>query len=115
MICSTENVLYVLTCMGCNEDYMRHAADEMECPCTMIISILIGNTLMERVHIKQVLHPEIIMCPASRHIDICAFHLPIPNKIMLFFKVNYSNPTLRDSKQKYFIKLTKAKLNGSYC
>ncbi len=57
---STENVLYVLTCMGCNEYYVGQTS----------------NVLMERNRLhKQVLHPDIATCSASRHIDRCASHI----------------------------------------
>ncbi len=83
MTCSTENLLYVLTCMGCNEYYVGQT----------------NNALRERntVHKQQVLHPDIANCPASNHIAKCASHLPIPYKIIALFKINSPNNALRDS------------------
>ncbi len=73
MTCSTENVLYVLTCMRCNEYYVGQTS----------------NALRERnmVHKQQVLHTDIGNCHASRHTNRCTSHLPIPYKIMHFFKI----------------------------
>ncbi len=84
MTCSTENLLYVLTCMGCNEYYVGP----------------ISNALRDRnrVHKQQVLHPDIANCQASRHIDRCESHLPISYKIMLFFKMYSPHPALQDPK-----------------
>ncbi len=81
----TENLLYVLTCMGFNEYYVGQTS----------------NALRERnrVHKQQVLRTDIANCPTSRHMAKCAFHLPIPYKIMLFFKINSPNPALRDGKE----------------
>ncbi len=60
----------------------------------------------------QVLHLDNVNCPTRSHIARCASHLPIPYKIMPFFRINYTNPALRDNKEFYFIKKTKAKLNN---
>ncbi len=58
---------------------------------TVCIKLHVGqtsNALMERsrVHKQQVLHPDIAKCPASKHIDRCAFYLCIPNKLMPFLQ-----------------------------
>ncbi len=73
MPCSTEYLPYVLTCMRCNEHYVGQTS----------------NTLKERnrVHKQQVLQPDIANCPASRHIDRCASHHPIPYKTMPFLSI----------------------------
>ncbi len=56
---STEDVL---TYMGCNEYYVRQTS----------------NPLREknRVHKQEFLHPDIVICRASRHINKCASHPP---------------------------------------
>ncbi len=93
----TENLLYVLTCMGFNEYYVGQTS----------------NALRERnrVHKQQVLHQGNANCPASKHIAKYASNLPDSYKIMPFFKINSPNPSLRDSKEFCFIKKTKVKLN----
>ncbi len=79
-------------CMGCNEYYVRLEGREHNRSCTQIL-----------LSVRQV----------DTTSDMCASHLLIPYKSMPFFKINSTNPTLKDSEESYFIKITKAKLIGS--
>lgn len=98
MNCGTQNLLYVLVCMGCNEYYVGQT----------------GNSLRERnrVHKSQIKNVSIACCPASRHIHTCARNKYPQYRIMPFFKIHSANASLRDAKELYFINKTKALLNG---
>ena len=58
MDCSSKNLLYVIKCEGCGEDYIGET----------------GNELRKRmtVHRQQIRDPTINMIPLSAHLRTCA-------------------------------------------
>jgi len=86
MTCSTQNVIYVLTCMGCNQFYIGET----------------GNTLRERtrIHKEQICHPQYRKIRVSGHIDTCGKR---KFKIFPFYKVRCDDSILRRCKERFFI------------
>ncbi len=97
MTCATQNLLYVLVCMGCNEYYIGQTMNALR--------------KRNRIHKQQTNNPAIANCTASKHVHVCARDKPIQYKIMPFFKINSPNSALRYAKEIYFIEKTKAALN----
>ena len=58
MSCTSKNLLYVMRCEGCGEDYIGQT----------------GNELRKRmtVHRQQIRNPELRMIPLSEHLSKCA-------------------------------------------
>lgn len=96
--CSNKCVIYVITCNGCQENYIGQTSD-----------------LRKRVtvHRQQIRQSEYTMIPLSEHVRTCArtknplfFICPIYR----FFKESTENE--RTIKEKRFIQIFKPKLNA---
>jgi hypothetical protein len=98
MNCGTQNLLYVIECQGCFENYIGQTS-------TTLRSRI-------RVHKQQINQPQYRNCPVSKHISDCAGNSKIPFKVIPFYKILSQDDTFRDAKEAYFIKKIKPKLNG---
>ena len=98
MTCEVKNVIYVMKCRGCGEEYIGET----------------GNFLRKRVtiHNQQIRDPRTRMLRVSGHIDECANHLNPKYYIFPFYKMYLESTTLRRAKEKWFINTLKPKLNG---
>ena len=98
MTCEVINVIYVMKCRGCGEEYIGET----------------GNFLPKRdtIHNQQIRDPRTRMLRFSGHIDECASHLNPKYYIFPFYKMYIENTTLRRAKKQLFINSLKPKLNG---
>ena len=95
MSCDTKDVIYVITCPGCNEYYIGET----------------GNTLRARVrvHKQHINRPEYRQLQLSAHLETCG------NKqftIFPFYKLKCAGAIQRREKEKHFIHTLKPKLNS---
>ena len=99
MTCEVKNVLYVMKCSGCGEEYIGQT----------------GNYLRKRVtiHNQQIRDPKTRMLYVSGHIDTCAQQLNTKYTIFPFYKMYSDSVSFRCAKENYFINLLKPKLNKS--
>ena len=99
MSCNVQNVIYVMRCRGCGEEYVGET----------------GNFLRKRVtvHNQQIRDPRTRMLKVSEHIDTCARGLNPKYYIFPFYKLYTESATFRRAKEKYFINTLKPKLNKS--
>ena len=97
MSCDVKNVVYVMKCGGCGEEYIGET----------------GNLLRQRVtiHNQQIRDPKTRMLKVSEHIANCAHNLNPKYKIFPFYKMYSESTTLRRAKEKFFINTLKPKLN----
>ena len=97
MTCEVKNVIYVMKCRGCGEEYIGET----------------GNFLRKRVtiHNQQIRDPRTRMLRVSGHIDECASNLNPNYYTFPFYKMYSESTTLRRAKEKYFINSLKSKLN----
>lgn len=95
MSCTSQNVIYVITCPGCNEFYIGETGNQIRA--------------RVRVHKQHINTPEYRKIKLSEHLDTCG-----QKKFNLFpFYKMYTETILeRKEKEKYFIKLFKPKLNS---
>lgn len=97
MNCGTQNVLYVLECQGCMENYIGQTSD-------MLRSRM-------RVHKQQIKTPQYRKIPVSKHIADCAGEMEIPFKVFPFYKIIHPDKTFRDVKELSFINKFRPLLN----
>ena len=97
MTCEVKNVVYVMKCRGCGDEYI----DET------------GNFLRRRVtvHNQQIRDPNTRILFVSEHLNICAQQMSSKYHIFPFYKMYSDSTSLRRAKEHYFIKLLKPKLN----
>lgn len=97
MSCNVQNVIYVMRCRGCGEEYIGET----------------GNFQRKRVtvHNQQIRDPRTRMLKVSEHIDTCAGNLNPKYFIFPFYKLYTESATFRRAKEKYFINTLKPKLN----
>ena len=97
MSCNVKNVVYVMKCRGCGEEYIGET----------------GNPLRQRVtiHNQQIRDPKTRMLKVSEHIANCAHALNPKYNIFPFYKMYSESTTLRRAKEKLFINTLKPKLN----
>ena len=95
MSCDTRDVIYVITCPGCNEYYIGETS----------------NTLRSRVRV----HKQHINTPEYRQIQLSA-HLETCGKkqftIFPFYKLKCASAIQRREKEKHFIQTLNPKLNS---
>ena len=97
MSCDVKNVIYVMKCRGCGDEYIEET----------------GNYLRKRVtvHNQQSRDPRTRMLQVNAHIDTCANNI-FPNYYTFpFYKMYPESTTLRRAKEKFFINSLKPKLN----
>ena len=95
MNCEVKNVIYVITCRGCGENYIGET-----------------NNLRQRVtiHNQQIRDPTTRKFPLSAHIDNCSTSDP-KYFIFPFYEMRTQDVTKRKMKEAYFIIYLKPKLN----
>ena len=96
MSCEVKNLIYVIPCGGCHEEYIGET----------------GDTLRHRVtvHKEQIRDASTRMLYASGHIDYCARNQFTKFKIWPLYKMQNDNAA-RKMKENYFINLFKPNLN----
>ena len=92
-----RNLIYVIRCGGCQEEYIGDT----------------GDTLRHRltVHRQQIRDESTRMLYVSGHIANCAKNQSIKFQILRLYKMQNDNTTSRKMKENYFINLFKPKLN----
>ena len=97
MSCETQNVIYLLQCGGCGEEY-------------------IGDTLRHRMtlHRQHIRHSNVRKLFVSEHIANYATGLDINFRLFPLSKLKTDNATSRKIKESYFIELFKPKLNRTF-
>ena len=97
MSCDIKNVVYIMICRGCGEEYIGET----------------GNLLRQRVtvHNQQIRDPRTRILKVSEHIANCAHTFNPKYKIFPFYKMYSESTTLRRAKEKLFINTFKPKLN----
>ena len=87
MSCDVKNVVYVITCRGCNENYIGETVN------------LRHRTTVDN---QQIRVPSTRMIPLSAHIDNCSDKDP-KYYIFPFYKVKTMDAAVRKMKESYFI------------
>lgn len=95
MTCESKNLIYVITCGGCNQFYIGET----------------GTTLRARIrmHKQHIQVPEYRKIKLSEHIDRCGQG---QFKVFPFYKLFQENITERREKEKYFIQKFNTSLNS---
>ena len=88
MDCTTENLLYVLECQGCMEQYIGQTSNSLQ-----------SRITLHRQHIN---HPEYRKLPVSEHIPSCAKNKKIQFKVFPFYKIFNDNKDFKDTKEYFF-------------
>ena len=96
MNCKSQNVLYIITCGGCGEQYVGKTHDNLHA--------------RVRVHKQHVNSPVYRKLGMSKHIDECCDN-NIKFSIVPFYKLS-SDTTIGKIKEEYFIDKFKPFLNG---
>lgn len=97
MSCDVKNVIYVIKCRGCDNEYIGETGD-----------------LRKRVtvHNQQIRDIRTRMLPVSTHIYNCAASYSPKYTIFPFFKMSTESVLRRRQKETYFIRTLKPELNG---
>lgn len=95
LTCKSSNVLYIITCNGCQEQYVG----------------MTNNTLAKRftVHRQQINNSKYRQIGVSEHIDKCCSH-DIKFTVTPFYKIS-SDKTTGETKEQLFIQQFKPSLN----
>ena len=72
MNCSSKNILYVIKCNGCGEDYIGQTSNELRKRMT--------------VHMQQIRNPHVRMIPLSNHLHNCSKNKTKPFSVFPFYK-----------------------------
>lgn len=97
MTCNVRNLIYVIQCQGCHEEYIGETGDILRHRLT--------------VHRQQIRNPSVRMLYVSEHISVCSGQLDVKFKVFPLYKTNTDSITARKLKESYFIELFKPKLN----
>lgn len=97
MDCNSANVLYILTCNGCGQQYVGETGDTLR------------NRI--RVHRQQIRDASTRMLRVSEHIEKCAKTEPYFT-VFPFYKLSCEDVLYRREKEQYFIRKFKPSLNG---
>ena len=97
MTCEVKNVVYIMKCRGCGDEYIGET----------------GNFLRKRVtvHNQQIRAPKIKLLFVSENLNVCAHQMNPKYHIFPFYKMYSDSTSLKCAKEHYFIKLLKPKLN----
>ena len=100
MSCEVKNLIYVIRCGGCHEEYIGE----------------IGDTLRHRVtvHKQQLRDASTRMLYVSGHIDYLARKEFTKFKIWPLYKMQTDNAAARIMKRKLFYKFISAKIKQAY-
>ena len=96
MSCKAKNVIYVIQCRGCNEQYIGETVN------------LRNRATLHNQHIK---HAELRKIPVSQHIAECSDQDP-KYYIFPFYQMKTESIIKRKEKEKYFIRTFSPKLNS---
>ena len=99
MSCDAKNLIYVIKCKGCDEEYIGET----------------GDTLRHRLtfHRQQIRDARVRILYVSNHIANCARFQPVKFSILPLYKMQTDCVSARKIKEKHFIGLFKPKLNKS--
>ena len=97
MNCTSTNLVYVITCAGCGQNYIGETGDVLRNRVT--------------VHKQQIRDPDTRMLGVSAHIDECAAGLTPQFTIFPFYKILSSTESMRKNKERFFILKFKPALN----
>ena len=97
MGCDVKNLIYVMQCSGCGEEYIRET----------------GNSLRHRmtVHRQQLRQTNVRTLHVSSHITNCARNYAVKFRLFPLYKLKQDSVTIRNMPETYFIELFKPKLN----
>ena len=96
--CASENLIYVITCMGCQQKYIGSTSLTLRRRCTL--------------HRQQIASPEYRMIPLSGHIENCAQNFKPQFLIFPFFQLAHNTSRqFRLNKENFFIEKYTPKLN----
>jgi hypothetical protein len=98
LTCSSNNLIYVLICAGCDEYYIGETGDTIRA--------------RVRVHRQHINNANCAPLKVSRHVAACTSFSIIKFRVVPFYKLTEDNPALRKEKEKYFIDLFKPQLNS---
>lgn len=95
MSCSTKNLIYVITCAGCEKHYIGET----------------GTTLRTRIriHKQHISTPEYRKIKVSEHLDVCGHG---QFSVFPFYKLYTEDTISRREKERHFIKTLKPALNS---
>ena len=96
MDCNTRNLIYVMICEGCGEQYVGETSNPLKTRMT--------------VHRQQIRTPELRQLNVSKHIAECGNG---SFKIFPIYKMNTESTIDRRNKEHYFINCLKPSLNAS--
>ena len=96
--CKTKNLLYCITCQGCQEQYIGETGD------------ILRNRV--RVHRQKIRQKEYRQIKLSEHLDTCARSIDPCFLITPFYKMNDDDKVKRCLKEEFFIKKFKPSLNA---
>ena len=96
MSCKAKNVIYVIQCRGCNEQYIGETVN------------LRNRVTLHNQHIK---HAALRKIPVSQHIAECSDQDP-KYFIFPFYQMKTESIIKRKEKEKYFIRTFSPKLNS---
>lgn len=99
MNCDVKNVIYVMRCCGCHQEYIGETGDFLRKRVT--------------VHNQQIRDPKTRMLKVSAHIDSCAARHTPKYHIFPFYKMKTENSNCRKTKELFFIRTLKPQLNSS--
>ena len=98
MTCYSTNLLYVLICSGCKNEYIGETGDTLRAKM--------------RVHRQQIQDDNYRILHVSKHIHECAKEFHPQFKVMPFYKMSPDSTKIeREVKERQFIKKCKPSLN----
>ena len=97
MSCDAKNLIYVIKCKGCDEEYIRET----------------GDTLRHRLtfHRQQIRDARVRILYVSNHIANCARFQSVIFTILPLYKMQTDCVSARKMKEKHFIGPFNPKLN----
>ena len=96
MTCKSKNIIYVIQCRGCNEQYIRETVN------------LKNRVTLHNQHIRV---PELRKIPVSGHIADCSDREP-KYHIFPFFQMETDSIIERKEREKFFIRTFLPTLNS---
>ena len=93
--CKSKNVLYLMTCLGCHENYVGLTTTSL--------------AARHRVHRQQIFTASLRHLHVSHHIFHCNPTTEIKYSLVPFYKIN--DKTMGEIKEQFFIKQFKPTLN----
>ena len=99
MGCNVKNLIYVMQCSGCGEEYIGETGDSLRHRMTVH---------RQQIHVRQT---NVRILHVSSHIANCARNYAIKFKLFPLYKLKQDSVTIRKMRETYFIELFKPKLN----